>query len=737
MVGQSKILTVSYGTFSCTLEGFDEPFSTMRGIAEYFRDLAADDRYFGAEPPTPDAEMLHKIAEREIRARVDARVEDGAVVLRQAEPVSEPANAAEPDTEITPEASKPAAPTPPAASPVPAATARPKTLSVAEKLAQLRAVLPEDEGLNNQANEAAAGDFVQDSIQDAFDQDAPVPVIAPVASPVPEAATTSETEFPGEAEDKFEDVNPVAQTDVFDTEADEPEIDVESVDDAPTQEVETDTQTQLDDVEPLVLQDQDIVDVSDIDLEADDESLKEPVAPEVDLSDMSFEEDDVENQPVQEEAIDLESILADDGAEDALNADTNHLDLSDEPQPGPMAEEETTAEVDFAALIAAESDAADVEAAELAAMEPSEDEAAVSRILKMRKSDFEAFAQEEENQRQIDRQETIVIDPVPQEAFGTTDEAIETDVNSVADATADDAETPAAQESEIASNLSEDDEADLMKSLSKLEDEAIDFDYDEDELDDEDEDDDADFSSVPIDSPSVGAASVERLFDVTNSEMAGRESSRRRSAIAHLKAAVAATRADRAEVEASGNKVPETDSDFDISAYREDLARVVRPKRPADKPNSEQRRLPPLMLVSEQRIDDNLEDEIQSLTQDPVRPRRIETDEADNADDDENIFSDAGSFAEFAAEMGAHDLPDLLEAAAAYYSYVEGQEHFSRPQIMKAVAAIDDEGGFNREDGLRSFGQLLRNGKIHKIRRGQFEIDKSTRFRPQQIQVGA
>ncbi len=252
-------------------------------------------------------------------------------------------------------------------------------------------------------------------------------------------------------------------------------------------------------------------------------------------------------------------------------------------------------------------------------------------------------------------------------------------------------------------DLSDEEEADLMATLEQVRRDA--------EADQRaDKEGRAVLERDDIDNNGNG---VQRILEVTNTELEETEGTRRRSAIQHLKAAVLATRADR---KVSKDAAAEDDA-RQIDQYREDLARVVRPRRPVEGIKPGERRLQPLVLVTEQRVDvapDPASDE----PVEAVRPRRVSTGLAPERSEEgnENIFADADSFAEFAERMEATELPDILEAAAAYASYVEGRPHFSRPQLMRAVANYEGGDQFDRELTLRSFGQLLRQGKIRKAR---------------------
>ena len=312
-------------------------------------------------------------------------------------------------------------------------------------------------------------------------------------------------------------------------------------------------------------------------------------------------------------------------------------------------------------------------------------------------------------------------------------------------------------EGDMSSSLSADDELDLQQELSELEDEYVaadpaDIDVPEkptdavmaadeelavldDDLDEEDKSvakiiaetnaliDDVEEAAAPKPQqalPVTTDATMSHLLKATDAQLNEPESSRRRNAIAQLKAAVAATEAARQ----LGDKA--TTSDEAESPFRGDLAQAKlipsdntgRPTRPG-RPN--QPKAPPLKLVASQRIDT---DETSAQSDGPVRPRRVSTTASVAVNE-----SDASNFAEFAAEMGATELPDLLEAAAAYTAFVEGNEDFSRPQIMSKVQLTTDA-QISREDGLRHFGKLLREGRISKVRGGRFQISEDTRFNP-------
>ena len=213
---------------------------------------------------------------------------------------------------------------------------------------------------------------------------------------------------------------------------------------------------------------------------------------------------------------------------------------------------------------------------------------------------------------------------------------------------------------------------------------------------------------------------LSRLMAETDTQMEEPEAATRRDAFAHLRAAVAAKKAD----DAAGGSSDKPDSD---EAYRDDLANVVRPRRPvaSDRARTErpaEARPAPLKLVAEQRIDIAQPRNVQ-----PVRPRRVAALAPQSASD--AAIEGASSFTDFANEMGAVKLPDLLEAAAAYLSFVEGHTQFSRPQLMTKVRQVEKE-NFTREDSLRSFGKLLREGKIEKMEGGRFQASDQIGFKP-------
>ncbi len=184
----------------------------------------------------------------------------------------------------------------------------------------------------------------------------------------------------------------------------------------------------------------------------------------------------------------------------------------------------------------------------------------------------------------------------------------------------------------------------------------------------------------------------------------------------------AATRADRI---LSRRKDPEKETE----PYRADLANAVRPRRPdaaEAEPRSERPQVKPapLKLVAEQRVD--AAEAVQQAAPAPVRPRRVIRSEEPEAG--AKGEPDAG-FVEFAESMGATELPELLEAAAAYMSFVEGRDQFSRPQLMTKVRQAELSES-SREDRLRSFGQLLREGKIEKTHGGRFTASDRISFKP-------
>ena len=798
MTGASKILTVSYGTFSCTLEGFDDPFNTMKAIAEYFRDLAAGDRYFGAEPPTPDAAMLHRIAEREIQRRVEAKIQDNGVILRAGDAAEAPT--AEP-------IARPALLDAPA--PVPELGAE----SVAARLQRIRArhaqAAPVSAAVLANAAQTplttapAAAEDTYTEDQHADDLPVPVALAAAQIEPFDQADVPDSFAPASSFSDAAFDVPEALISDTPLSDAEAP-----LVTKAALQPIEAPVTPPADMIED---DDQEFEQAAEIDFarlaeQLDDQPAARPAEPRDDLpedqqsdsADLAAAVSDVDPMDMPEEVASLEAADHADVDEDAL---LSRLSLSEDLPAATV--EVQAADASLAASLAMIG----------AATAPSEiedlDETEDLTLESLPETQIDAEADTDpaieadeppmmiENLDQVAQDAPADVDPdpavmvpdeptaeaaprararvirirraAPPEADADTTPAIEASIDAKPDA------RPA-----TTGVLSDEAEAALQAELAALEAElggTVEAAEPEAQLELPPEvGPEVTHEVAPEVAPLAAAAApepaaapraidvpaedeaVSRLMAQAATQMGGEETRRRQSAIAHLKAAVAATEADRA---VTGGRSAQGEQRME--PYRDDLERVVRPRRPQVEATTPRppavpdaaARPTPLVLVSAQRIDQPRPAATQSATPDvatarvvmPVRPRRPvlaqpgpdaaaphqammqEPDQAELDEDDvltpeeaENLFSDATSFQDFADQLGAEALPDLLEAAAVYCAEVLQRPEFSRPLVMRQLAALPGQSQTAREDYLRGFGTLLRQGRITKVKRGMFAL---------------
>ncbi len=687
MVSANKILTVSYGTFSCTLEGFDDPFSTMRSIAEYFRDLAADDRYFGAEPPQPDAEMLHRIAERELRRPVEARIEESGLILRQADDL--PADEADEDAaeavqaapELTEEAQETAA-----------EIAQPERreeeapLTKAERKARRRARQARKDRRQNRAEAA-------------------LPAENPEAGTSTDALQTRK--------------RPSAPEQPAATEADLSDASIA----AKLMRIRAVVESGGDDAEDIAGENDTIDPARSADFYAD---IRRKPPAEAGMLDEELHEELRADPGV---AMPGTASSGEDAEEDLLGQIAEAARQPEEPEEpaAPLAEKALTesGEAEDGDFLGRNAFIDDTEDENDTAQEPPRP-VAIARVIKVRKA------------RQA-----------PAEEAGDAAGQDKTPPESPAPAASTDTDEPARPASQVESSLSPEDEAALMAELAEVEREAARMHAPDAEGEDAGEADEMkqgeEEETAPRPQPRTafddgdiaGADAIDRILAETDAKLMSDEASRRRASIAHLRAAVQAKRAERS----GGTKAEEAGPEA-ADPYREDLGRAVQPRRPAATVQRSARRMAPLVLVSEQRIDTDKPEEARPTPVgrgEPVRPRRVQPQVKANAP----RAGEAGKrgpvqeFSAFLEKQGASSPEEMLEAAAAFRIFVIGQETFSRPQIMGLVLKCDQGAALTREEGLRAFGKLIREGVIRKIQRGRYTVSESTRFRPGQARASA
>ncbi|MCB1366399.1 MAG: hypothetical protein KDK00_01420 [Rhodobacteraceae bacterium] len=652
MVTSSKILTVTYGTFSCTLEGFDDPFTTLQKVAEYFRKLAAEDRYFGGTPQTPDTETLRRIAEASSPRPINAEVGEQGITLRQSADIAE---------------------TPP---------------------------VPFDVG----QSEADGAESAEPAATDTEDDTAPVHFFRSrradhdaepefEAAPEPETVCAPDPEPAAEPDDISRAVAGIAAAAGSGAaiRAAAPAKDVEQTLAAIRQNVEQ-AEHEIEAIGQMQV-DADFEDEAEPEILAEAEA--EPEVPET-----------IEAEPVEAEADDLFEAQAEvePDPQDAIAAEAG-----EEPQ---MAEAEPIAD-------------------EAVAVEP---EPVVEAV-----AEAEPVAEVEYDQPEIEAEAEIEVAEMPEPI---EPEAEAADTPAEAEMPAEDIAAEAEAEPVRTSSLTEEEEADLARQLAA----AMEPDAG---IATADAPDDTQWRAErrrrasalrQMAAPTNGNGALDRLLHTAQVQMDHPEQQRRVNALDQLKAAVAATEAEaqlrRKKPDQAGEA--EREDAQEMESFRRDFRQVQSHAGLGRlSGGGEHRPASPLILVSEQRIDEPRSDDqpmrevAESHGNLALKPRVVPVED----DDDDEIqgipsdaFSGAANFEDFVERVGVFEMTELLEAAAAYTSIVEGEDRFSRASVMSKIAMLNHGDGYSKEAGLRAFGKLLREGKILRVQDGQFAISKASRY---------
>ncbi len=679
MVATNKVLTVSYGTFSCTLEGFDDSFEMMKAVAEYFRDLSADDRYFGAEPPKLDQDALAQAASRNSTQAISARKEGDTIVLSPKDTSAQTA---------------------------PSSDLRPAS-SLAERIARIRAVakqaeleerLAEPEASSSEHMQSHATPEAGNTIEDAFyedEEDISDEVSHAEILPVTASALADPSDAIEQDEPDYEDETPQDATEQT-TDASE----VVSVEETPVAELEpAETSTQI---TPETIDD--IAESVTLEETAPADPQAQHIPEQADTISLEAEPDTLAVETSESASADATTELEQaDFSSDAPDAAA--LDATDQDQPQEMLVQDEV-EPEMEPLVLTPADAV------TQSDQPAEPRKPRVHVIKVDTSQVETNAQSAHDD--LNAQQAADLEQALGGAFEDTLE----DKSPAAEVT--DEVSP-----ELNDAVFEDDDFETSLAAALADDDTVD-DTEVTPLDTaEDVSEEIQQNVETIDKAQVTPRRVseasqnqdvnadqdmDRLVETTNEQMSKPDSSRRRNALAHLRAAVAATLSD---VSIRGEK-----EEKDPQAYRSDLEQVVRPRRPNTRvlrsEINEEIQQTPLRLVAEQRVDIAPETNVKSTSISP---------------------EDYATFDEYAEAVGAFSLEDKIEACASYLQFVLGEAAFSRPMLMNTVKKGAPE-EFSREAGLKRFGALIREGKIKRTEDGKFVASQEIGYQPTDLMAG-